>query len=84
MQNSPASQASKPGDTPSTLHYFPGLLPRFNKTKGEWMYEGRVRQPGSDTKVFVGSSSSMKLLARRVGQCKGPRRVCMQAPEVHA
>ena len=37
-----------------------GLLLRFSKEQGEWIYRGRARQRGSDTKVYIGSSSSMK------------------------
>ena len=35
------------------------------------MYEGRVRQPGSDTKVYVGTSSSMTSMASKVASAKG-------------
>ena len=35
------------------------------------MYEGRVCQPGSGTKVYVGSSSSMTYMASRVASAKG-------------
>ena len=48
------------------------------------MYEGRVRQPGSDTKVYVGSSSSMTYMASRVPSAKGQdvsarkRRKCLR------
>ena len=52
------------------------------------MYEGRVRQPGSDTKVYVGSSSSMKSMASKVASAKGQdvsackRRKCLRrAPD---
>ena len=48
------------------------------------MYEGRVRQPGSDTEVYVGSSSSMTDMASRVASAKGQdvfaackRRTCL-------
>ena len=34
------------------------------------MYEGRVRQQGSDTKVYVGSSSSREYVARKVASAK--------------
>ena len=77
-----ALKSSQDKDSPP-LHV-QGLLLRFSKRTREWIYQARVRQRGSDTKVYLGSSSSMKYVASKVASAKGPRRVCTQAPEVHA
>ena len=52
------------------------------------MYEGRVRQPGSDTKVYVGSRTNLKYMASRVASAKGQdvsackRRKCLRRASV--
>ena len=62
-----------------------GLLLRFNKRKREtYLPRKQKSQQGSDTKVYLGSNSEMKYVASKVASANGPRRVCMQAPEVHA
>jgi len=48
-----------------------GLLLRFSERKGTWIYQGKMRQPGSDTKVYLGSSSDMKHVASKVASAKG-------------
>ena len=52
--------------------------------KGHGFYQGKMRQPGSDTKVYLGSSSDMKYVASKVASAKGQdvsackRRKCMR------
>ena len=50
---------------------FKGLVPRFSARTGSWAYQGRVRQPGTDTKRYVGSSDSQKHLARKIAKTMG-------------
>jgi hypothetical protein len=64
------AKPTNPETCPPPLHV-QGLLPRFSKKRGEWMYEGRVRQPGSDAKVYVGSSINTTYMASSVASAKG-------------
>ena len=48
-----------------------GLLLRVSERKGTWIYQGKMRQPGSDTKVYLGSSSRIKHVASKVASTKG-------------
>ena len=52
------------------------------------MHEGRVRQPGSDTKVYAGSSNNLTDMASKAASAKGEdmsackRRKCLRrAPD---
>ena len=81
-----ALNASQDKATPP-LH-FQGLMLRFSKEKGEWIYQGLVRQRGSYTKVYLGSSISMTYVASKIAsaKCQGlsacKRRKCMRrAPD---
>ena len=39
--------------------------------KGEWICHGKMRQRGSDTKVYIGSNSNMKYVASKFVSAKG-------------
>ena len=54
---------------------FKGLVPWFSVRTGQWMYQGRVRQPGTDTKLYIGSSASQKTLASKIAKATGNQEV---------
>ena len=64
-----------------------GLLLRFSDRKMD--VPGKLRQPGSDTKVYLGSSSDMKYVASKVASAKGQnmsackRLKCMRRTQYH-
>ena len=66
---------------------FKGIVPKFSVRKGRWIYRGVVRQPGTDTKLYVGTSDDQKDLARRIARATGhekaervKRRKCDRRP----
>jgi hypothetical protein len=81
-QTSMALNISK--DKASPPIHVQGLLLRFSKGKRKYIYQGKTRQPGSDTKVYLGSSSDMQYVASKVASAKGQdvsackRRKCMR------
>ena len=67
---------------------FKGIVPRFSVRKGAYIYRAIVRQPGTDRKLYLGTSDSQRDLATKLanvtqsGLCfrkKSKRRPMMEA-----
>ena len=50
---------------------FRGVVLRWSKRRNDWMYEGKVRKPGSDTKAYVGLGSSQQEVAGMIAKAIG-------------
>ena len=71
-QTSPESNSkAKLGSTPllaPVLHQW--IVPKLG-VDGVWRYHGKIRQPGTDTKLYAGSSTNQKTVACQVAQVMG-------------
>ena len=70
-------KAAELGSTPRPQAVlFKGLRARFSKIKDRWTYRAFAgRQPGTDNKIYLGTSHDQKLLASKIAEAKGVGRV---------
>ena len=58
-----------PRPTAPPIHY-QGLVGRYSARKRKWAYQGKLRQQGTENKIYVGSGD-MKAVARKIANARG-------------